>query len=148
ARDAIVTIELPPGTDLGYVPYPCTAASTTLTCTVDETIAVGESVSGEFDVRLSSVGANDVTATLVTNSLDPVADNDRAAITIDAAAPTYPATERISFSLGEDRPSEGYSGPSSYDLAQSVPEPAGVAGPDSHLVLAGTVYPELLAPDG
>src|SRR5699024_8390787 len=105
ARDAIVTIELPPGTDLGYVPYPCTAASTTLTCTVDETIAVGESVSGEFDVRLSSVGANDVTATLVTNSLDPVADNDRAAITIDAAAPTYPATERISFSLGEDRPS-------------------------------------------
>ncbi|WP_194164874.1 DUF11 domain-containing protein [Pseudactinotalea sp. HY160] len=148
ARDGEVTIEIPAGAELDYVPYRCTLASTTLTCSVDGPIAVGDSVSGQIDVYLSTAGANDVTAAIRTNSIDPVADNDEVAITIDAAAPTYPETERIAFSLRGEQPSEYYSGPPSHDLVQSVPEPAGAAGPDSYLVLADSVFPELTFPGG
>src|SRR5699024_7849035 len=111
ARDATATIELPAGAELHDEPSGCTVESTTLTCTVSGPFTAGDTVSWDVELDLSTAGANEVTATVATNSIDPTADNDETAFTIDAAAPEYPATERISFSLRGDQPSEDYTGP-------------------------------------
>ncbi len=146
ARDAHLTLELPDGLTPGTLPDECTLAGTTLTCDLTGPLPAGEPQLLTLPVTPTGDGSYDLTATMVTNSVDPEAVNDQASATLRSITPV---SERIVFAM--ERPGDpGVDAleDTSLDLVRSFTTEPGDPTASDYTVLAAETYPSLTSPGG
>lgn len=149
SRDAIATLTLPDGVQAGTLPQECESSGTsTITCTFVDPSWNDHYPELHIPVTTSADGTYQLTATVVTNAVDPIAGNNDATITITSITPV---SERIAFSMERaGDPDLQAVNSSSLDLVRSLTTAPGDPAATDYTVLAAGVIDEVtnLGADG